>query len=108
LRRQGGAEVPDDAPAALVRLEPKSGAGEHHRRASRANGRDDFFGIHPFEVDRGGAEARMAELSPDDVQRHAPAGELERVRTAQPMRREAAPDARLGRDSPELGADGGA
>jgi hypothetical protein len=50
----------------------------------------------------------MAELSLDDVQRHAPAGELERVRMAQLMRREAAPDARLGRDSPELGADGGA
>ena len=51
---------------------------------------------------------RLAELALDDVQRHALAGELERVRVAQLMRREPAPDARLGREAPELAADAGA
>jgi hypothetical protein len=49
----------------------------------------------------------MAELALDDVQRHALAGQLERVRVAQLMRREPAPDARLGREPPEFAADGG-
>jgi hypothetical protein len=53
---------------------------------------------------RGGAEAGMAELALDDVQRHALARELERVCVAQLVRREAACDARLGREAPELAA----
>jgi hypothetical protein len=65
-------------------------------------------GSIPLEVDRGGAEAGMPELALNDVQRHALAGELKRVRVAQLMRREPAPDARLGREAPELAADGGA
>ena len=44
----------------------------------------------------------MAELALDDVQRHALAGELERVRVAQLMRREPAPDTRFGGEAPEL------
>ena len=49
----------------------------------------------------------MAELALNDVQRHALAGVLERVRVAQLVRREPAPDARLGREAPELAAHGG-
>jgi hypothetical protein len=41
----------------------------------------------------------MAELALNDVERHALTGELERVRVAQLMRREPAPDARLGREA---------
>ena len=77
--REGGAEAPADAPAALVRSEPKPGASGHHRRAARAHGRDDLFGVDPLEIDRGGAETGVAELALDDVQRHALVRELERV-----------------------------
>jgi hypothetical protein len=47
----------------------------------------------------------MSQLALDDVQRHALARELQRVRVAQLMRSEPAPDARLGREAPELAAD---
>jgi hypothetical protein len=57
---------------------------------------------------RGRAEVGVAELALDDVQRHALAGELERVRVAQLMGREPAPDARVGREAPELATDSGA
>jgi hypothetical protein len=96
---------PIDASAALSGLEPKPGAGGHHRCAPRAHGRDDLLRIDPLEVDRGRAEAGMAELALDDVQRNALASELERVRVSQLMRREPAPDARLGAEAPELAAD---
>jgi hypothetical protein len=51
--RQGGAEAPPCAPAALVDSEPEPGAGGHHRRAAGAHGVDDFLGS-----DRLGIEAR--------------------------------------------------
>jgi hypothetical protein len=47
----------------------------------------------------------VAELALDDVQRHALARELGRVRVAKLMRREPTSDARLGSDPPELAAD---
>ena len=50
----------------------------------------------------------MAELALDDVQRHALAGELDRVRVAQLVRGEPAPDVSPGRGAPELAADDGA
>ena len=50
----------------------------------------------------------MAELALDDVQRHALAGQLERVGVAQLMRRKAAPDAGAGGEPAELRTDGGA
>src|SRR5512133_556208 len=49
----------------------------------------------------------MPELALDDVQRHALARELERVRMAQLVRSEPAPNARLGRKAPELATDRG-
>jgi hypothetical protein len=49
----------------------------------------------------------LAELALDDVERHAFTRELERMRVAQLMRREPAPDARLGCEAPELAANGG-
>jgi hypothetical protein len=64
--------------------------------------RDDFLGIDALQVNARGAEIRVPELALDDVQRHALARELVRVRVAQLMRREAAPDASLGREPPEL------
>jgi hypothetical protein len=72
------------------------------------DGGDDLLGVDPLQVDRRRAEVGVAQLALDDVQRDALTGELERVRVAQLMRREAAPDARLGREPPELAADGGA
>ena len=50
----------------------------------------------------------VPELALDDVQRHALAGELERVRVTQLVRRKPPPDAGPGSDPPELAADGGA
>ena len=48
----------------------------------------------------------MPELPLDDVERHALTREFERMRVAQPMRREPAPDVRGGREAPELAANG--
>jgi hypothetical protein len=76
-----------------------------NRRAAGAHGADDLLGIDPFEIDRGRAEICMSQLPLDDVQRHALARELQRVRVARLMRSEPAPDARLGREAPEFAAD---
>jgi hypothetical protein len=50
----------------------------------------------------------VAELSLDDVQRHALAGQFDGMRVAQPVGGEAPPDAGAGGQSAELGANGGA
>jgi hypothetical protein len=60
-----------------------------------------------MEVDRCGAEVGVPELALDGVERDALAGEFERVRVTQPVRREPAPDAGAGGELAELGADGG-
>ena len=62
----------------------------------------------PLQVDRGRAEVGVAELALDDVERHALAGELDRVGVAQLVRREPAPHARLGGEPAELDAHAGA
>jgi hypothetical protein len=49
----------------------------------------------------------MPQLALDDVERHPLAGELERVRMAQLVRREPAPDPGAGGEAAELGADRG-
>jgi hypothetical protein len=49
----------------------------------------------------------MAELALDEVQQHALAGELERVRVAQPVWREPASNAGAGGDASELAAHRG-
>jgi hypothetical protein len=69
---------------------------------------DDLLGVDSLQIDRGRAEIGVAELALDDVERDALAGELERMRVAQLMRREPAPDAGAGGEAAELGADGGA
>ena len=61
-----------------------------------------------MEVDRRRAEVGVPELALDDVERDALAGELQRVRMAQLVRREPAPDPRLSSEPAELGADCGA
>src|SRR3954469_6627637 len=81
LASQGGAGAPRDAPAAWFVQSPEPGADGHHRCAACAHGRDDLFGIDPLEIDRGRAEI----------------GAL--------VRREPAPDFRVGREAPELAAD---
>src|SRR5215211_5862735 len=91
-----------------LRSELESGAGGHHRRAAGAHGRDDLLRVDPLQVDRRGAEIHMPQLALDDVQRYALAGELERVRVAQLVRREPPPGAGPGSDPPELAAHGGA
>jgi hypothetical protein len=50
----------------------------------------------------------MAELALDDVQRHALAGQFERVRVAQLVRRKPASHAGVRGEPPELATHGGA
>ena len=80
-------------------------AGGHPRRTPAVDGGDDLFGVAAAEVHRGRAEARMAELALDQVKRHALASELDGMRVAQPPRREAAPDTRVGGEPAERDAD---
>jgi hypothetical protein len=47
----------------------------------------------------------MPQLPLDDVQRHALAGELDRVRVAELVRRETSPHSSAGRERAELAAD---
>ena len=70
-------------------LELQAGAGGHHRRAPGVDGGDDLFGVDALQVDRGGAEIRVAELALDDVERHALARKLDGVGVAQLVRRKA-------------------
>jgi hypothetical protein len=67
-------------------------AGGHYRRRAGAHGRGDLLGVDPLQGNRGRTELGVAELALDDVQRNALASELERVRVAQLLRLEAAPD----------------
>ena len=60
-RRRGGALVPRVG----VGSELQSGAGVHHRGASRADRRDDLVNRDPFEVRASGAEVAMPELPLD-------------------------------------------
>jgi hypothetical protein len=57
-----------------------------------------------LQVDRGRAEVGVAELTLDHVERHPFARELDGVRVAQLMRREAAPDTRLSGEPTKLDA----
>jgi hypothetical protein len=45
--------------------ELESGNGGHHRRAPGVDGGDDLFGVDALQVDAGGAEVRVAELTLD-------------------------------------------
>jgi hypothetical protein len=72
------------------------------------DGGDDLSGVDALQVDRGGAEVCVAELALDDVERDALAGELDGVGVAQLVRREAAPDARLGGEPAKFDARVGA
>jgi hypothetical protein len=87
--------------------ELKTGRRGHHWRPACMDGRDDLLDVNPLQVDAGRAEVGVTELALDDVHRHALSGELYRMRVAQLVRREAAPDARLGCMPAKLGADRG-
>ena len=65
--------LPVDAPAALIPW------------TQSLNSRS---GVDPLEIDRRHAEVAVAELALDDVQRHALAQQLERMRVTQLVRRE--------------------
>jgi len=72
--------------------ESQPSAGRHHRGASCAEGGDDLLGVDSLDIDRRRAEVGVPERALDDVERDALAGELQRVRVAQLVPREAAPD----------------
>jgi hypothetical protein len=89
-------------------LEPQAGGGGHHRPAPVVDGGDDFLRVYALQVDRGGAEVGVTELSLDDVQRHAFASELERVGVAELMRRKPASYPGVGGETVEFKSHGGA
>ena len=70
------------------------------------DGFDDLAGVDALQVDGGHAEVLVAELALDDVQRHALARELDRVRVPELVRREAPPYAGPGRAEVERFAGG--
>jgi hypothetical protein len=72
------------------------------------DGHDDLLGGNALEVDGSRAEVGVTELPLDDVQRHALAGEFERVRVTQLVRGEAPPDPGAGSEPAELAAHRGA
>jgi hypothetical protein len=72
--------------------------------ASGVDGGDDLFGVDALQVDAGRAEAGVAGVPLDHVERDAFAGEFDGMRVAELVRREAAPDTRLGGESAELEA----
>ena len=59
-----------------------------HRRAAGVDGVDDLGVVDAMQVNGGRAEVGVAELALDDLERHACAGELDRVGVAQLVRRE--------------------
>ena len=87
--------------------ELKAGRRRHHWCSACVDGRDDLLDIDPLQVDACRAEIGVTELALDDVHRYALSGELYRVRVAQLVRREAAPDACLGCMPAKLVADRG-
>ena len=52
------------------------------------DGVDDLGAVDALEVDAGDAKVRVPELALDDVERHAFAGHLDRMRVAELVRRE--------------------
>jgi hypothetical protein len=68
-------------------------AGRNHRRSSCLHGPDDLAAVDALQVDGGDPEVAVAELALDDDQRHAFTSQLDGVRVAQLVRREAPPNA---------------
>ena len=60
------------------------------------------------EVERRGRHIAMHELPLENRQRHSLSGELNSVGMSQLVGRKASPDAGVGGEVPEFGADGGA
>src|SRR3954451_9291616 len=104
--RSRGVADPDGGPAVTACWsELESGGGGHHRCPPGVHGGDDLLGVDPLQVDAGGAEVGVPELALDDVERDVLAGELERMRVAQLVRRKAAPDPGRCGEPAELAAD---
>ncbi|MEA2130972.1 MAG: hypothetical protein QOJ85_3863 [Solirubrobacteraceae bacterium] len=85
----GGLSQAESSPASARSVE--ASAGRDHRSSARVHGVDDLGVVDAFQVHRRDPEVRVAQLSLDDVQRHALSGHLDRVRVTQPMRCEAPP-----------------
>jgi hypothetical protein len=66
-------------------------------------GVDDLGVVDPLQLDRSDAEVAVPELALDDEQRDALVRHFYGVRVAELVRREATPDARGCRRSPQLG-----
>ncbi len=94
--------------SACRQSECESGARGHYGCLPGVDGRDDLLDIDSLQVDAGRPEVRMPKLPLDDVQRHALAGELDRVRVAELVRRETSPHSSPGRERAELAANRGA
>jgi hypothetical protein len=83
-------------------------AGWDHQRPAAVDGLDDLVRVDAPQIDRRHAEVAVTELALNDVERHALAGEFDRVRVTQLVRRKPALNSGARCEPPELGADGGA
>ena len=88
----------------VLRLGTQRRVDGDHRSASGVNGVDDLGAVDALQVDRGDAEARVAELALDDDQRHALASHLDGVGVPELVGREAAPHSCRGRRAPQVRA----
>ena len=83
-------------------LQGKAGAGVHHWRAPGVDGGDDLLRGDALQVGAGRGEVRVPQLALDQRQRDPLMQQLDSVRMAQLVGREAPTDARLKRDLVQL------
>ena len=79
-----------------LRSGAQTGGGRDHRRPSGVDGVDDLGVVDPLQIDRGDPEMCMPELALDNDQRYTLVSQLDRMRMAKLMWREATPDPRCG------------
>jgi hypothetical protein len=81
-------------------LDRESGGGRDDGWSARADGVDDLARIDPVQICGRGTKVDVAELALDDVDRHALARELDRVRVPQPVGRKPTSHASPGSELP--------
>jgi hypothetical protein len=75
LGRGGSPEAPASP---RVGSEPQPGAGLHHRRRARMDGRDDLLDVDSLQIQRGRGDIRMSQLALNDWQGDPPLGRARR------------------------------
>src|SRR3954451_3290872 len=102
--KSGVRDAPAGSGESVAAWEREFHAGRDHRGPAGVDRLDDLLRIDALQIDRGHAEVAVPELALDDVQRHALAQQLKRVRVPQLVRSEAATHAGPGRAPMQRGA----